>query len=221
MMIVNRIIAFVIGYLCGMILIGYVYSKIKKRDITQMGSGNAGTTNTLRVFGWKAGLITFLGDCFKPILAIFITWLIFHKSYPDAVRLLELYAGVGAIIGHNHPFYMKNFKGGKGVACTAGIILAFCPIEIPICLLLFIGAVAITKYVSLGSLLVVISFFIQMVVFGQLGFLNVTTDHRIEVYILAGLVMLMGITRHKENIKRLLNGCENKISLHKKEEGAA
>ncbi len=216
-MLINRIIVLVIGYFCGIFLSGYAYSKSKHKDITQMGSGNAGTTNTFRMFGWKAGLITLLGDVSKPIVAVLITWLLFHNSQPEGVRLLELYAGLGTIIGHNHPFYMKNFKGGKGIACTGGMMIAFCPIEVPIGLGLFIVVTALTKYVSLGSIFGLISFFVQTVVFGELGLLNVTDKYRIEIYILAAVIMLMGIVRHRENIQRLLNGNENKFSLKKKE----
>ena len=216
-MLINRIIVLVIGYFCGIFLSGYAYSRFQHKDITQMGSGNAGTTNTFRMFGWKAGLITLLGDVSKPIAAILITWLLFHKSQPEGVRLLELYAGLGTIIGHNHPFYMKNFKGGKGIACTGGMMIAFCPIEVPLGLGLFIVVTAVTKYVSVGSVVGLVSFFVQTIVFGELGLLDVTEQYRIEVYVLAAVIMLMGIVRHRENIKRLLNGNENKLSLKKKE----
>lgn len=215
-MLLNRIIVMVIGYFCGIFLSGYAYSKSRHKDITQMGSGNAGTTNAFRMFGWKAGLITLLGDVSKPIVAILITWLIFHKSQPEGVRLLELYAGLGTIIGHNHPFYMKNFKGGKGIACTGGMMIAFCPIEVPVGIFLFIGVTALTKYVSLGSMVGLLSFFIQTVVFGEMGLLDVTKTYKTEIYALAAVIMLMGIVRHRENIGRLLKGNENKFSLKKK-----
>ena len=218
-MLANRIIVVIIGYFCGIILPAYLLGKLKHQDITHMGSGNAGTTNTLRVFGWKAGLITLLGDVSKPIAAIGLTWLLFHEHEPEGVRLLQLYAGFGTIIGHNHPFYMKNFKGGKGIACTGGMMIAFCPIEVPIGLSVFILSVVLTKYVSLGSILGLISFFIQTVVFGELGLLNVTQAYKTEIYVLAAVIMLMGIVRHRENIGRLLSGTENKFSLHKKKEG--
>lgn len=216
-MLVNRLVVLVIGYFCGIFLSGYAYSKSKHKDITTMGSGNAGTTNTFRMFGWKAGLITLLGDVSKPIAAILITWLLFHKSCPEGVRLLELYAGLGTIIGHNYPFYMKHFKGGKGIACTGGMMIAFCPIEVPLGLGLFVIMTAVTKYVSVGSIVGLISFFVQTVVFGELGILDVTEKYRMEVYLLAAVIMLMGILRHRENIKRLINGNENKFSLKKKE----
>lgn len=221
-MIVNRIIALLIGYVCGIFLSGYAYSKSKKKDITKMGSGNAGTTNTFRIFGWKGGLFTLIGDVSKPIVAILITWLIFHNSQYEAVResvrLLQFYAGFGCILGHNFPFYMK-FKGGKGIACTGGLVIAFCPIEVPISLGIFVLTVAVTKYVSLGSILGVISFFIQTVVFGELGIINLSSQYKYEIYILAGIIMVMAIVRHRANIGRLLNGTENKFSFSKQKDG--
>lgn len=216
-MIAARIIALVIGYFCGIILVGYIYGKKQHQDITTMGSGNAGATNTLRTLGKKAGIITLLGDTTKPMLAILITWLIFRNSQPEGVRLLELYAGFGAILGHNFPFYMKNFKGGKGIACTGGMMIAFCPIAVPVSLGIFILSIVVTKYVSLGSILGLITFFIQVVLFGELGILDVTEHYRTEIYIIAALIMLLGIVRHRENINRLLHGCENKFSVKKQE----
>lgn len=221
-MIVNRIIALVIGYICGIFLSGYAYSKSKKQDITKMGSGNAGTTNTFRIYGWKGGLITLIGDVSKPIIAILVTWLIFHNSryetVRESVRLLEFYAGFGCILGHNFPFYMK-FKGGKGIACTGGLVLAFCPIVAPISLTIFIVTVALTKYVSLGSILAVISFFVQVVIYGELGILNLTARYKYEIYIVAGIITVMAVVRHRANIKRLLGGTENKFSFSKQKDG--
>lgn len=214
-MLLNRILVLVIGYFCGIFLSGYAYSKSKHKDITQMGSGNAGSTNALRMFGWKAGLITLLGDVSKPIVAILITWLLFHNREPEGVRLLELYAGFGTILGHNFPFYM-HFKGGKGIACTGGMMIAFCPIEVPIGLAAIVGITALTKYVSLGSMVGLASFFVQTVVFGEMGLLDVTETYKFEIYILAAIIMVLGIARHHENIKRLVNGNENKFSLKKK-----
>lgn len=221
-MVINRIIVLVIGYFCGIFLSGYAYGKSKNKDITKMGSGNAGTTNTLRMFGWKAGLITLLGDIGKTVLAIFLAWLLFHASEPEGVRLLELYAGFGAILGHNFPFYMllrKNDRklGGKGIACSVGLAVTFSPIVVPIGLLVFVGTVAITKYVSLGSILALISFFLQVVIFGELELLDVTVHYRTEIYAIVAMIMLLGIVRHYANIKRLLNGTENRFSLKKKE----
>ncbi len=216
-MILSRGICVVIGYILGLFQTGYIYGKAHNVDIRQQGSGNAGTTNALRTLGWKAGLITFIGDLGKAMLSMLFAWLLFHEKYPDGVKLLEMYAGFGAVLGHNFPFYLK-FKGGKGIACTSGFILAFHPFMAPICLILFIGAVVITRYVSLGSILVVVSFFIQLVVFGQMGWLWVQPQMLPEIYIIGGLFSLLALWRHKANIKRLLNGTENKLSMHKTDE---
>ena len=111
-MIAARLIVLVIGYFLGTFQTGYIYGKSKGVDIRQHGSGNSGTTNTLRTLGWKAGAITFAGDLCKAILAVVIAHFLFVNRYPDAVKVLEMYAGFGAVLGHNFPFYLK-FKGGK------------------------------------------------------------------------------------------------------------
>ena len=215
-MIYSRIICLVIGYIFGLFQTGYIYGKAHNIDIREHGSGNAGTTNTLRTLGWKAGLITFLGDLCKAMLAILIAWLLFRERYPEYVKVLQMYAGLGAVLGHNYPFYLK-FKGGKGIACTAGFILACFWQAAPVCLILFILSVVITRYVSLGSILVVISFFIQLVAFGQAGIIHLTAESRVEVYILGAVFTLLALWRHRENIKRLLKGQENKFGTSKKE----
>ncbi len=216
-MIVARVIALAIGYVCGLFQTGYIYGRTKGVDIRNEGSGNAGTTNSLRVFGWKAGLITFLGDLCKAILAVVLVKVIFDGSYPDSIKVLELYAGFGTVLGHNFPCYLK-FKGGKGIACTAGVILAVCPLAAPICLVLFIGSIAITRYVSLGSILVVIAYLIQVIVFGQMGYLHMEAEYLPEFYIITACFTGMALWRHRANIKRLLNGTENKLGMKKKED---
>ena len=115
----ERLICIVIGYIFGLIQSGYLYGKANHMDIRQYGSGNAGSTNVLRVMGKKAGAIVFLGDFFKAVLAMAVCRLLF-KGNAD-VDLLALYAGLGVTLGHNFPFYLK-FKGGKGIACMAGIM---------------------------------------------------------------------------------------------------
>ena len=214
-MIGARLIALGIGYVFGLFQTGYIYGKSKGIDIRNEGSGNAGTTNSLRVLGIKAGLITFLGDLFKAIFAVLLVLLLFRNKYPDAVKILELYAGFGAVLGHNFPFYLK-FKGGKGNTRTSGMILAVCPLAAPICLALFIGSIAITRYVSLGSILVVVSYLVQVIVFGQLGYLRIDAALLPEFYIVSACFTAMALWRHRSNIKRLLSGTENKFALKKK-----
>lgn len=214
-MIAERIIALAIGYVFGLFQTGYLYGRSQGIDIRNEGSGNAGTTNSLRVLGVKAGLITFLGDLFKAILAVVAVYLLYRDADPNMERILGLYAGFGAVLGHNFPFYLK-FKGGKGIACTSGMILAVCPMTAPVCLVLFVGSIAITRYVSLGSILVVTSYLVQVIVFGQLGYLHLDAAYRTEFYVVSACFTAMGLWRHRENIRRLLSGTENKINLKSK-----
>jgi glycerol-3-phosphate acyltransferase PlsY len=217
MIVVARVFSLAIGYVFGLLQTGYLYGRSKGIDIRNEGSGNAGTTNSLRVLGWKAGLITFLGDLFKAIIVVLLVRLLFYGRYPEGVKVLELYAGFGAVLGHNFPFYL-HFKGGKGIAATSGVILAVCPIAAPICLVLFILAVALTRYVSLGSILVVCAYLIQVIVFGQLGYLHLNGGLLIEFYIVSACFTGMALWKHRANIGRLLSGTENKFGAKKKEE---
>lgn len=209
----------IIGYIFGLFQTGYIIGKVKKVDIRQMGSGNAGTTNAMRTLGAKAGILTFIGDCAKTILAIVLCRLLVSGLYPEMYVELKyaigMYAGLGAVLGHNFPFYLK-FKGGKGIAATSGFIIAFgaWPM-IPIGLVIFFGIVLLTKYVSLGSICLMIGFFIQLVIFGQLGWYGVDGPLLIEIYVLGFLFVALAIIRHRANIVRLMNGTENKFGIKK------
>lgn len=215
-MILERIICLVIGYAFGLFQTAYFYGKAHGIDIRQHGSGNSGTTNALRVLGTKAGLIVFAGDCLKCIIAILVTKLLFGQSHTEIVYLLALYTGAGVILGHNYPFYM-NFKGGKGIAATAGLVLSFHPYFIPTGVILFFGAFLLTHYVSLGSLLVYAGFMIQMVVSGQMGlFSGMSQGQLIEMYIITAFLTVMAYWKHRANIVRLVKGEERKTYLFKK-----
>ena len=214
-MTVGRIICILIGYAIGLFQTGYIYGKTQHIDIREHGSGNAGTTNTLRTLGFKAGAITFAGDCGKAILAIFISWLIFHAQYPEGIKLLGMYAGLGAVLGHNYPFYMK-FKGGKGIASSVGIIFTFDWRMVPICAILFFASVVPTGFMSLGSLGILSGFFVQTIVFGQMGWLKIATRFLPEVYVLTGILTALAFWQHRTNIKRLATGTENKFRPAKK-----
>lgn len=219
-MIVGRIVSLGIGYLCGQFLSGFFYGKKENVDLRKTGSGNVGTTNTMRTLGVKAGVLTLIGDILKVFLAMFLSWLIFRGSYPEEIRLLELYAGAGTILGHDFPVYMK-FKGGKGIACTGGLLLAFCPIAVPISLGIFILLVAVTRYVSLGSIIGVISVPVQIVILGQLGYIHVPEQYLPEVYVIFILVAVLAVALHHANIGRLIHGTENKFSLKSKKKEEA
>lgn len=118
-------------------------------------------------------------------------------------------------MGHNFPFYL-HFKGGKGIAATAGMILSFHPYFIPMGVVLFFGVFFTTHYVSLGSLVLYAGFFIEMIVLGQMGIFGMSQQYLIELYIIAGLLTIMAYYKHRENIKRLLNGTERKTYLSRK-----
>ena len=117
----ERGICLILGYVCGLLQTGYIYGKIHGIDIRQYGSGNSGTTNALRVLGKKAGLIVFIGDAFKALIPCLLVraFCLGRPELTGEAYLLVLYLGFGVILGHNFPFYM-NFKGGKGIAATAG-----------------------------------------------------------------------------------------------------
>ena len=163
-----RLICLLIGYVFGLFQTAFIYGKAHGIDIREKGSGNAGTTNTLRVFGTKAGLLVFAGDCLKCIFAVLLVRLLFGQSHGDIIYLLCLYTAAGAILGHNYPFYM-GFRGGKGIAVTAGFVLSFHPYFIILGVLMFFGIFFATHYVSLGSLLVYVSLLIEMIICGQCG----------------------------------------------------
>ncbi len=212
----ERVICLAIGYVFGLFQTAYFYGKAHGIDIRQYGSGNSGTTNALRVLGTKAGLIVLLGDCLKTIAAVCITRLIFGESHGDIIYLLCLYAGAGAVLGHNFPFYM-NFRGGKGIAATAGLILSFHPYFVVMGVVVFFGIFFTTHYVSLGSLLVYLFFLIEMIVCGQAGVFGAMTGPQLmELYLLSVCLMAMAYWKHRQNIVRLLHGEERKTYLTKK-----
>ncbi|MCI8724249.1 MAG: glycerol-3-phosphate 1-O-acyltransferase PlsY [Ruminococcus sp.] len=202
----ERIICLAIGYVCGLLQTGYLVGKMNHVDIRKEGSGNAGSTNALRVLGWKAGAMTFAGDVIKCLAAVLIARYLYRDT--QYVPLLAMYAGMGATLGHNFPFYLK-FKGGKGIAVLAGLILATGLVMVPIPLSAFLIAVLLTRYVSLGSLLASSMFFLEVLFYGQLGGFGMAFRYRMELYVLVFLLMVLAWVRHKENIKRLLAGTEN------------
>ena len=130
----ERLVSVVIGYVFGLLQTGYLYGKIHHVDIRKQGSGNAGTTNALRTMGWKAGVVTLLGDAFKCVFAVLLVRFLYKGSHGDMLPLLSMYAGMGAVLGHNYPFYMK-FKGGKGIATTAGLLLSTTNAHLSVCIL--------------------------------------------------------------------------------------
>lgn len=215
----ERIVCLLIGYAFGLFQSAYIYGRMHGIDIRDYGSHNAGTTNTLRVLGTKAGLIVLFADIIKCIAAIVITGLIYGKSNPEIVYLLKMYAAAGAILGHNFPFYLK-FKGGKGIAATAGLILSYHPYFIPMGVIIFFSIFFTTHYVSLGSLLVYAGFIIETVVLGQMGVFGMSQAHLLELYAVAAALTIMAYYKHRENIMRLMKGEERKTYLTHKSDGS-
>lgn len=211
-----RIISIVIGYVFGLFQTGYLYGKLHNVDIRTMGSGNAGTTNAMRTMGFKAGAITFLGDAFKCIFAVALVKQIFGEAHADILPLLAMYAGMGAVLGHNFPFYL-NFRGGKGIAVTAGLLASTLPLGLVlVCAVSFALPVFITRYVSVGSLVVVTTYLACIIGRGQTVGYGVASPVLYEMYAIAAFLMLMAFWRHRANIQRLINGTENKIGAGKK-----
>ena len=208
-----RLVCLFIGYVFGLFQTAYIYGKLHGIDIKQHGSGNAGTTNALRVLGKKAGLIVFIGDVLKTGFAIILVSILFKDS--EILSLLKLYAAAGVILGHDFPFYM-GFKGGKGIACTAGLIAFFHPILIPVELLTFAVVFLTTHYVSLGSLLLQIALIAQMIIFGQMGMWGMEQSALNELYIVTILLAALAFWGHRSNIDRLMHKSERKTYLTKK-----
>lgn len=212
----ERLICLGIGYAFGLIQSGYLYGRSKGLDIRQYGSGNAGSTNVLRVMGAKAGAAVFLGDFFKAVFAMGAAQFLFgHGDGAANSTLWAMYAGVGVTLGHNFPFYL-HFRGGKGIACLAGILSTMDLRIMVSCMLVFGLAVGITRYVSLGSILVSLVFLAELIFFGSQGSYQVTEACFPEFCILGAFLTFMAIWRHRANIKRLLSGTENKLGAKKK-----
>lgn len=191
----NYILTLIISYFLGTISGSYIIGNIfLNKDIRKYGSGNAGTTNAMRVLGKKAGVLTFLIDFLKgAIVTILIRKLFGYDFVPLGI--------LGVVIGHDFPFYM-NFKGGKGVATTLGALALFnFPLTL-ICYIVWLLATIISKMVSVGSILFFGSIIIVYSFMSDLSIYNI---------ILINIISIIGIIRHKENIKRIMSGNENKI----------
>lgn len=202
-----RLYCFLIGYFIGCIQSAYIVGKIfGKIDIREHGSGNAGMTNVTRVMGAKAGMFVFIFDILKGIIAFNLCGMIFEGSafLSQGNVLFGIYGGLGAIIGHDFPFYLK-FKGGKGVATTLGFLLFINPIIAIITYVSgFITAFS-TKYISLAALVMNLLFLILMIVIKM----------PLEAIILMAISCSLCYYQHRGNIVRLVKGEERKFSFKK------
>jgi len=214
----ERIIALLIGYLIGSFQTGYLVGKLYGIDIREHGSKNAGMTNINRTLGKKPALVVFIVDIFKAVLAFVIVPIIiadaswsfsawshtFPESFAHPSLLIGLYAGVGAILGHDFPFFMK-FKGGKGISCTLGLILM---LNWQAALITYAAGIIIViafRYISLASLVITLLTPILLAVFG----------YDIEIVIVTAIFCALAWFLHRENIQRLITGTERRFELKK------
>lgn len=204
----------VISYLAGSIPTAIIYGKLTRGiDIRQHGSGNAGATNVFRVLGWKAGVLVLLIDMAKGLIATLWFYKIGTGSFIDNMELLKIMAGMSAIFGHIWTVF-AGFKGGKGVGTGAGMIIGLVPGAVLAGVAVFLLAVALTRWVSLGSILASITIPVYLFLKRFLLMLPVSTT----LLIFSLLIPVLIIFTHRSNIKRLLNGSENKITFKKSTE---
>ncbi len=210
----ERVVCIVIGYLFGLIQTSYFIGKIKGLDIRDYGSGNAGTTNAMRVFGRKLGFVTVAVDIFKCIAAVLVTWAIYHGH--DAALMLRIYTAAGVVIGHDYPFFMK-FHGGKGIAATAGMIIAFGDWRLILLgVICFFVPARLTHHISVGSLCLSSCFLIGLIVLGQAGSYGMAQPRLTEMYIVVAVLTALAFFQHRGNIRRLAEGTERRVWDHKK-----
>lgn len=190
------VFSIVIGYLLGSISFSYLIGKwIKKIDIRNYGSGNAGATNTLRVLGKGPAILVLILDILKGILAVMISKLIGGEEW------IPFVAGLFATVGHNWPIFF-NFRGGKGVATTIGVLLVLIPYPALLAGVVAIILIILTRYVSLGSLTFTVLTPIMLLFFKQYP--------NSFVYV-AIVFSLLSIWQHRVNIKKIIQGTENKL----------
>ncbi len=198
------VLALFIGYLFGCFSTAYFVGKANHIDIRAYGSGNAGTTNAMRTLGKKAGIITYLGDFLKVVIPILLAKFLVLAGHPDA-DLICLVIGLGAVLGHNYPIWLK-FKGGKGIAVTSGVFIAVVPQIAVFALIMFILISLISKYISLASICAILFAGTWMMIY---------YDFKIAYVIVIAFYILLALWQHRANIVRLLHGTENKIGQHK------
>lgn len=204
--IVKILVSMLIGYFFGNISVSYIIGKTKNMDIRNHGSGNAGATNVLRVLGIREAILTFLGDALKAVFAILIVGYFLYPGDKLAM-ILSLYTGIGVVLGHNYPFWLEG-KGGKGIAATGGVMFALDWRLALVAIIVFVLIVAVTKYVSIASLTIM---FLPPI------WLMINYPGDIHINVLGWIFTLFAFYRHRENIKKLINGTENKVGKKSKD----
>ncbi len=197
---IKIILSCLIAYLLGSLSGGIIISRIAHGpDLHTVGSKSTGASNVQRTMGWKYGLITFFFDVIKGVLSCLIAqWI--SGNHPNA-HFVVLLAGLFCVIGHNWPVFF-SFRGGKGVATTGGVMLFCFPVNALICIAITILVIAVFRYISVGSMLLVISFAGLSFIFSQ---------GNACIIVWAFLLMIMCVARHHANISRLIHGTENRL----------
>jgi glycerol-3-phosphate acyltransferase PlsY len=214
---VDCAIALPLAYLVGSIPFGLVVARaVKGIDIRKAGSGNVGATNVGRVIGWRWGLLVFLFDALKGFAPVYALAPVVAGSFALGLRpasdTLQILCGVAAILGHTFPVWL-GFKGGKGVATGFGVAMGFAPLATAVALVTWIVVVAFTRYVSVASMAAALALpaaFMVMHRGDAFGRFRAVT----AVLLFAGMLVIL---RHRQNIRRLLKGEENRIFSKKKE----
>ena len=197
------IIAILLAYLIGSIPTSYIIGRLKKGiDIRSYGSGNVGATNTLRVLGKKMGILALFIDMAKGAFCVIVLTALFYNSQLHmSLYVFKVYLAAFAVFGHIWTVFLR-FKGGKGIATSCGVALALIPIPALIAISVCICVISLSKYVSLGSLVMMASLPFLVVLFKQPN-----------PYLILFITLLLATSyTHKENIKRLLSGKESKIT---------
>lgn len=210
----ERIVCLLVGYLCGNIESGYFYGKKQGIDIRDYGSHSTGATNVLRVLGLKAGLTVFLSDFLKGFIPCMIVRYLFRGT-PDRMFLMIMWTACGAALGHDFPFWL-HFRGGKGISASAGVMMAVDPVITLICMAFFVLVVALSRFVSLGSILAMVLLAVLLVAGCLTGRFGGDAAFRTEFTVLSILIPGLAVYRHRSNIGRLLAGKENKLNLKTK-----
>lgn len=208
MPVLSYIVTALVAYLLGSIPTGFLVAKARGVDIRTVGSGNIGATNAFRALGKGLGVFVLLMDALKGWVAVIVAAAVVDTMLPGGPPLeyLRITAGITAILGHNFTCWL-HFKGGKGIATSAGVLIALVPWALLIILLIFIILFLLTRYVSVGSIAASFS----------LPFATWFTTKDAGLTAVTGAMGALAIIKHRKNIQRLLNGTENRIDFHKKE----
>jgi len=204
---VSLILIILLAYLVGSFPTSIVVGRMTRRiDIREHGSKNAGGTNAFRVLGWKAGLFVAMVDILKGVLATLLVAKIRIDPLTLDYELVQIISGTSAVIGHVWTVLAK-FKGGKGVATGAGMIIALFPWASLICFIIFAALVLTTRYVSLGSIIATSSLPFILLTFDRMFGKSVSNSLLTFSILISGLI----IFTHRSNIRRLINGTENRF----------